>query len=163
MTMTDVNSTPEDIGRRSFVARAIIAIQAALAGTVAFIVGGTVLAPSFLRRDASWLRAGSIEALPDNQPVAVTLRVNRQDGYAQVVDRTLVYLVKTGEQDVRVLQSRCTHLGCQTSYDRRAKKIVCPCHGGVFDVQGNVLEGPPPAPLPRLEARVENGVVMVQI
>jgi Rieske Fe-S protein len=163
MTMTDVNTTAREIGRRSFVARAIAAIHTVIGATIAFIVGGTTLAPSFTRREASWLRAGSIDALPDNQPVAVALRVMRQDGYSQVVDRTLVYLVKTGEQDVRVLQSRCTHLGCQTSYDRRAKRIVCPCHGGVFDLQGNVMEGPPPAPLPTLQARVENGEVMVQI
>jgi Rieske Fe-S protein len=163
MTMNDVTTPSNGIGRRSFVVRAIAAIQAVIGGAIAFIVGGTTLAPSFARPAASWLRAGPINALPENQPVPVTLRVMRQDGYAQVIDRTLVYVVKIGEKDVRVLQSRCTHLGCQTSYDRRARKIVCPCHGGVFDTQGNVLEGPPPAPLPTLQARVENGIVMVQI
>ena len=93
----------------------------------------------------------------------VTLRITRQDGYSQVVDRTVVYLVRTGEHDVRALHSTCTHLGCRTSYDRRSKRILCPCHGGVFDVQGNVIGGPPPAPLPSLTTRIEDGQVMVQV
>jgi menaquinol-cytochrome c reductase iron-sulfur subunit len=161
--MTDIESKPESLGRRSFVVRTITAIQALMGATLAFIIGGTTLAPSFSRRDSSWLRAAALDALPENQPVAVTLRVMRQDGYSQVVDRTLVYVVRTGEQDVRVLQSRCTHLGCQTSYDRRSKQIVCPCHGGVFDTHGNVVDGPPPTALPRLETRIEDGQVMVQV
>lgn len=161
--MTDSQSAGPSMPRRNFLVRAIIAIQATMAATVAFVFGGATLAPSFARREETWLRAADFDALPDNQPVPVTLRVTRSDGYTQVVDRTVVYLVKTGEQDVRALQSTCTHLGCRTSYDRRAKRIVCPCHGGVFDVQGNVVDGPPPAPLPSLTTRIEDGQVMVQV
>lgn len=160
--MTD-QQTSDSTGRRSFLVRAIVAIQATMGATLAFVLGSTTLAPSFSRRDATWLRAAELDALPENQPVPVTLRITRQDGYSQVVDRTVVYLVRTGEQDVRALQSTCTHLGCRTAYDRRSKRILCPCHGGVFDVQGNVVAGPPPAPLPALTTRVENGQVMVQV
>ena len=56
----------------------------------------------------------------------VTLRVTRQDGYSQVVDRTVVYLVRTGEQDVRAMQSTCTHLGCRTAYDRKIQAHPLP-------------------------------------
>lgn len=160
--MTD-QPTPSNIGRRNFLVRAIVAIQATIGAVVAFLLGATTLAPSFSRRDETWLLAAALDALPDNQPVPVTLRVTRQDGYSQVVDRTVIYLVRTGDQDVRALQSTCTHLGCRTSYDRRAKRIVCPCHGGVFDVQGNVVAGPPPEPLPTLTTRIEDGNVMVQV
>ena len=151
------------MGRRNFLVRAITAIHATIAATVAFILGSTTLAPSFTRREETWLQAAALDALPENQPVPVTLRVTRNDGYSQVVDRTVVYLVRTGTEEVRALQSTCTHLGCRTSYDRKSKRILCPCHGGVFDVNGNVLDGPPPAPLPTLSARVENGNVLVQV
>ena len=161
--MTDDQPTPSSLGRRNFIVRAIVAIQATIAATLAFILGSTTLAPSFSRRDPTWLRAAALDSLPDNQPFPVTLRITRQDGYSQVIDRTVVYLVRTGEQDVRALHSTCTHLGCRTAYDRRSKRILCPCHGGVFDVQGNVLDGPPPAPLPSLTTRIEDGQVMVQV
>ena len=161
--MTETQATATSIGRRNFLVRAITAIHATIAATVGFVLGATTLAPSFSRRDETWLRAAAIDSLPENQPVPVTLRVTRDDGYTQIVDRTVVYLVKTGDDDVRALQSTCTHLGCRTSYDRKTRRILCPCHGGVFDVSGNVLEGPPPAPLPTLTTRVEDGQVMVQV
>jgi menaquinol-cytochrome c reductase iron-sulfur subunit len=161
--MTEMQTTGSSLPRRSFLVRAIVAIQATIGATVAFVLGATTLAPSFSRREETWLRAGDLDALPDNQPVPVTLRVSRSDGYSQVVDRTVVYLVRTGEQEVRALQSTCTHLGCRTSYDRKTKRILCPCHGGVFDIQGNVLDGPPPVPLPSLNTRIDNGNVMVQV
>ena len=161
--MTESEPTASPMGRRNFLVRAIVAIQATMAATVAFILGATTLAPSFSRRDETWLQAAALDSLTENQPMPVTLRVTRSDGYSQVVDRTVVYLVRTGEEDVRALQSTCTHLGCRTSYDRKTKRILCPCHGGVFDVHGNVLDGPPPAPLPALAAKVENGNVLVQV
>jgi quinol---cytochrome c reductase iron-sulfur subunit, bacillus type len=161
--MTDRLLAPDAIGRRNFVVRALLTIQATIGATLAFILGASTLAPSFARRDETWLRAAEFDALPENQPVPVTLRVTRQDGYSQVVDRTVIYLVRTGEQGVRAMQSTCTHLGCRTAYDARAKRIKCPCHGGVFDAQGNVVDGPPPAPLPALEARLEDGQVLVRV
>jgi Rieske Fe-S protein len=161
--MTDIQPTASSMGRRNFLVRAITAIHATIAATVAFVLGSTTLAPSFTRRDETWLHAAALDALPENQPVPVTLRVTRNDGYSQVVDRTIVYLVRTGSEDVRALQSTCTHLGCRTSYDRKSKRILCPCHGGVFDVHGNVIDGPPPMPLPTLATRVDNGNVLVQV
>lgn len=161
--MTHDQTTPSSIGRRNFLVRAIAAIHTTIGATVAFIFGSATLAPSFTRKEEAWLNAGAFDRLPENQPVPVTLRITRQDGYTQVVDRTVVYLVRTGDQQVRALQSTCTHLGCRTSYDRQTKRIVCPCHGGEFDVQGNVVAGPPPAPLPTLETRVEQGQVLVQV
>jgi Rieske Fe-S protein len=161
--MTDNLPTAPSMGRRNFVVRAIVAIQATIAATFASILGATTLTPSFTRHEPAWLRAAAFDELPEDQPLAVTLRVTRPDGYSQVVDRTVVYLVRTGEHDVRALHSTCTHLGCRTAYDRKSKRILCPCHGGAFDSQGNVVDGPPPAPLPTLTTRVENGHVLVQV
>ena len=161
--MTDQQQPMSDMGRRNFLVRVIAVVQGVMAAMLAFVLGGAVLAPSFRRREQSWLQATSLRALRDNEPLAVTLRVARQDGYAQVVDRTVVYLVKLGERDVRAFSSTCTHLGCRTSYDREARQIVCPCHGGVFDIQGNVLVGPPSEPLAALTTRIEDDQVLVQV
>jgi Rieske Fe-S protein len=161
--MPEDTSAVDALGRRGFLVRWIVGINAAIGATLAFILGGAILAPAFSRRSDSWLRAAAFDALPDDEPLPVTLRVARQDGFTQIVERTVVYLVKTGENQVRAMHSTCTHLGCRTSYDREAKKILCPCHGGIYDIQGNVIAGPPPAPLPPLSTRIDNGNVMVQI
>ncbi len=160
--MNDHQPTPISWGRRNFLVRVIAGIQAAMGATLAFILGGAVLAPSFRRRGESWLHAATLDAVRENEPLAVTLRVARQDGYAQVVDRKVIYLVRQGNE-VRAMGSTCTHLGCRTSYDKPNKRIICPCHGGVYDLQGNVVSGPPPAPLPPVATRIDGDQVLVQV
>ncbi|MEW6322174.1 MAG: Rieske (2Fe-2S) protein [Acidobacteriota bacterium] len=153
----------EPLARRRFLVRVVAAVHAAIGGALAFVLGTAAVAPGFERRRATWIRAGAIDRLREHEPVPVTLRVARQDGYAQVVDRRVVYLVRTGERTVRALESTCTHLGCRTSYDRERRLIQCPCHGGRFDAQGQVVAGPPPAPLPALPTRVEGDDVLVEL
>jgi cytochrome b6-f complex iron-sulfur subunit len=50
-------------------------------------------------------------------------------------------------QELRILVATCTHLNCTVSYQPDKNRIFCACHEGVFDIQGKVLAGPPPAPL----------------
>jgi Rieske Fe-S protein len=44
-----------------------------------------------------------------------------------------------------------------------ATRFRCPCHGGVFDAEGNVVEGPPPRPLDRVEVRVDTAADSVLV
>jgi cytochrome b6-f complex iron-sulfur subunit len=46
------------------------------------------------------------------------------------------------------LSSVCTHLGCITRYRPDEKIFACPCHGSRFALDGEVLAGPAPRPLP---------------
>ncbi|RMG04051.1 MAG: Rieske (2Fe-2S) protein [Nitrospirae bacterium] len=41
----------------------------------------------------------------------------------------------------------CTHLGCLVDYDRAVDRLICPCHGANFTVDGTVISGPAPSPL----------------
>jgi cytochrome b6-f complex iron-sulfur subunit len=51
----------------------------------------------------------------------------------------------------RALTMVCTHLGCITRYQPDKKIIACPCHGSRFSLDGDVLHGPAPRPLPWLQ------------
>ena len=154
--------TTTDAGRRGFLKRAIAVIQGAMGATVAFLLGGAVAAPIFGSRRQVWLPAASLDDLAENVPLPVTIRVTREDGYSQMVDRQVVFLVKSGDQ-VTALSSTCTHLGCRVSWDAEASVLKCPCHGGVFDKTGAVKAGPPPAPLATLPTRLEGDQVLVEI
>lgn len=157
-------STPADTaGRRSFLTRIIVSVHAAIGAIVTAVVGGAALSPSFADARRSWQRAASVTDLSHDVPTPVTLRLIRQDGYRQVVDRRVVYLQREGESGVRVLDSTCTHLGCRTRYEPLNGRFLCPCHGGEYDLDGGVLAGPPPAPLRRLEARIDGGDVVVRV
>lgn len=148
--------------RRRFLGRVIQLVQGVIGATVAFLAGGAIAAPAFTRREDNWLEAGAVDALVEGEPVPVVIRLAREDGYAQVVDRQVVFLVKTGD-NVRALSSTCTHLGCRVSWVAEAQQLKCPCHGGVYDKTGAVVSGPPPAALPTLSTRIERGQVLVQV
>ena len=53
----------------------------------------------------------------------------------------------TEGHDLKVFLAECTHLDCTVGYLEGTEKIFCACHDGYFDLNGNVLSGPPPAPL----------------
>jgi thiosulfate dehydrogenase [quinone] large subunit len=54
----------------------------------------------------------------------------------------------------------CTHAGCTVQFDPGAVEFICPCHGGMFDARtGQVLQGPPPSPLPSIPVHVINGQI----
>lgn len=58
---------------------------------------------------------------------------------------------------------RCSHLGCFAQWEGGVRKFVCPCHDAVFDEDGQVLAGPPPVGLTRLEVEVRDGLVYMRI
>jgi Rieske Fe-S protein len=154
---------PPEAGRRRFLAGVVTAIQGAIGATLAFLLGGAVAAPALGTRRTEWWPAGSLSQLPTGNPVPVTIRVTREDGYRQVVDRQVVFLVRTDDDQVTALSSECTHLGCRVSWDASDETLKCPCHGGVFDRTGAVTAGPPPSPLERLETRLDDDQVLVQL
>lgn len=73
-----------------------------------------------------------------------------------------VFLVKT-ENSLIALSPMCTHLGCSVNYDRNSMEFLCPCHGGRYDINGNVIAGPPKESLHRLPVKIENKKVYVGI
>ena len=153
--------TQEPTARRRFLAALVNSIQGVIGGTLAVVLGGAAVGPSFLRRRETWFKAASLDALNEGEPTPVTIHVARQDGFTQTVERQVVFLVKSGER-VTALSSTCTHLGCRVSWDSEAKQLKCPCHGGVYDRTGAVIAGPPPAPLATITTRVDGDQVFIQ-
>ena len=77
---------------------------------------------------------------------------------ALVYQQARVAVIRS-EQQVYALSLVCPHLGCTVNVT--AERLVCPCHGSVFDREGNVLKGPSPKPLPRLEVMERDDKLVV--
>jgi Rieske Fe-S protein len=47
-------------------------------------------------------------------------------------------------QQLNVMSNHCAHLGCPVRWFRDRGEILCPCHGGIYDINGGLIGGPPP-------------------
>lgn len=65
-------------------------------------------------------------------------------------------LMKKSDGSLLALSLLCTHVCCASTYDSQANEIYCPCHGSLFDSNGNVLRGPASSPLPQIQLRVDS-------
>ncbi|MHC4598381.1 MAG: QcrA and Rieske domain-containing protein [Planctomycetota bacterium] len=75
-----------------------------------------------------------------------------------------VLVVRDAEGDFHALSAICTHSEvCLLQWEAETQEIICPCHRAAFDLRGNVIEGPPPKPLPVYEVHVLNGIVFVRL
>ena len=72
------------------------------------------------------------------------------DGVVRFNKEKKAYVVGSAS-GVYALSAVCTHLGCIARYKSDEKVIACPCHGSRFDLEGNVIHGPAPQPLPWLD------------
>src|SRR5574341_498527 len=70
-------------------------------------------------------------------------------------------VINKPDQGYIALSRVCTHLGCLVDYQKDRKRLLCPCHAGVYDLSGNVVSGPPPRPLPKFPLRVEGDSIII--
>lgn len=49
------------------------------------------------------------------------------------------------------LSTRCSHRGCEV--EPFADRLICPCHGSEYNLEGTVLQGPAELPLDRFPVR----------
>jgi nitrite reductase/ring-hydroxylating ferredoxin subunit len=75
-------------------------------------------------------------------------------------EKDTAILIRTHDGQYYAYGQKCTHLTCPVYYAKVNNRLECPCHDGGFDVRtGNVLYGPPPRPLDRVEIELRNGQV----
>jgi len=58
-------------------------------------------------------------------------------------------VVRTAEGEVRAFSAVCTHLDCTVQFKADTSQLWCACHNGIYDLDGNVVSGPPPRALER--------------
>jgi arsenite oxidase small subunit len=59
--------------------------------------------------------------------------------------------VLTPEGKLVAYSQVCTHLSCAVVYDKKENGLFCPCHHGLFNLQGEPVAGPPTRSLARVQ------------
>lgn len=72
-------------------------------------------------------------------------------------------LVYNSGSNLYVFDEFCTHQGCQVEYSETAHKFICPCHGSEFDKTGRVIKGPALLPLNRVEYKIIDNIIVVNL
>jgi cytochrome b6-f complex iron-sulfur subunit len=67
---------------------------------------------------------------------------------------TPIIIINRKESGFIALSRVCGHLGCLVGYDKFQSKLVCPCHAGAFNLEGQVISGPPSNPLNRYDIQL---------
>jgi Rieske Fe-S protein len=106
-----------------------------------------------------WVEIGSLETIPADDFKRIIYQFRATDAWREVTREGLIYARLAEGGEPVVFSASCTHLGCNVRWRSDEQRFACPCHKGFFDAEGNVVSGPPPKPLERLETRVQNGVL----
>jgi Rieske Fe-S protein len=72
-----------------------------------------------------------------------------------------VLLVRLSDTEWKAFSAVCTHLNCTVQYREASRVIWCACHNGIYDLNGNVVSGPPPKPLEEYVVRLKGEEVFV--
>jgi cytochrome b6-f complex iron-sulfur subunit len=78
-----------------------------------------------------------------------------------MIGLTPAIILNTRDKGFLAFSKVCTHLGCLVNFDKEKLLFICPCHAGTFDLEGNVVSGPPPKPLEKFAVRVEGDNLVI--
>jgi len=158
----------ETVTRRRFMTGSAHSAGAIAAGAFTLPALGFALGPIFKSTPVHWETAGPVTSFTDNNYVPAVITLTAGIGEA---GKTTVYVRKfnpeidTDRYDRNMpyiaISSRCAHVGCPVRWVDAAERFICPCHGGVYDLLGRRVGGPPVRPLDRFYTRVSGEDVQI--
>ncbi len=135
------------MNRRSFLKSLTFILGSTAAGALAYPLA-KFLAPPQVK--AKW---GKVSIKKSEVPLG--------EGKEIVFGGTPAIILNVKGMGYLALSRVCTHLGCLVEYNKETNRFICPCHAGTFNIEGNVISGPPPKPLEKLPLDVQGDNIII--
>ncbi|HUI29665.1 MAG TPA: Rieske (2Fe-2S) protein [Candidatus Acidoferrales bacterium] len=139
----------EKISRRTFLDYLLGLGVIAWLGSVLYPIIAYFRVPEQTEATPTSVTAGSVKDLKPNQ--GKVFRFGNEPAI----------LINTPDGKLEAFSAVCTHLQCTVQYRPDMGKIFCACHGGVYDLNGRNVAGPPPRPLQEYKVAVKGDDVIV--
>ena len=108
---------------------------------IACVVPGLLTACASVRYAKSTVESDRLVVLRTDLSTSGTVLVETPD------EQLPILLRRVSDTDFVALSTKCTHRGCQV--ENAGTQLACPCHGSVFSLTGERLQGPADRPLTR--------------
>ena len=141
-----------DPGRRTVVAGLAGLGSVIVAGLLGIPAALAIFTPALRRSSERWRVVGHVDAFKPGVHLA-TVQVDHGD-WAKSLNQKAVYVWKQLGGQFVVYSRNCTDLSCPVNFDPGSECFLCPCHGGIFNLKGQPLAGPPKEPLYRYAVRI---------
>jgi menaquinol-cytochrome c reductase iron-sulfur subunit len=151
---------PRRLSRRQFAFLGTQAVGAVVTLLLGIPIVGFILSPLFHRQQVVWRQVGDISGVPDRQPTKFEVSFPL-DEWTTANENLAVYVVKISNNYL-IFSNVCTHMQCPVRWQADLGQFLCPCHGGLYDITGNNIGGPPPKPLPQYVHRIEGTTLFIQ-
>lgn len=146
---TSIDKT--QINRRRFIGWLLgFSVVSTLGGVLTPIVGYLWPPARASSRKGERTLVGAVNDFPLNSGTVVS------------VNNEPIIVVNTEAGGLKVFSAICTHLACIVYWHEKRQVIQSPCHDGRFNpLNGTVISGPPPRPIPPYELEIVDGQVYI--
>jgi menaquinol-cytochrome c reductase iron-sulfur subunit len=153
-----------NLSRNDFVKFTVGALGAVITAITGLPAVAYILSPALKTQKLdAWVALGPLENFPVGVPTLSTFTRTKINGWEKTVNSFGVYIFRKSEAEITVFSNVCTHLSCRVTWKDDRQAYVCPCHDGLFDIDGTVISGPPPRPMDRYETKVEGGDLSIRL
>ena len=118
------------------------AIGLALGAVITFLSAIPAMAFAFnfliVPHGKSWIKLGPVENFKEGETVLVHFDNPAILPWDGVSGHRSAWLRRIKGDQFIAFAVNCTHLGCPVRWEEKAKLLLCPCHGSVFDKNGDV-------------------------
>ncbi len=140
--------TSPKLNRREFTTVVMTFLGSIMGVVIGFPLIGYIISPAIKGKKVDdWVSLGPLANYPLGEPTLYSFTRTKVNGWEQTTNSYGVFVLRESETEVIVLSNVCTHLSCRVSWAPDTQTFNCPCHDAKFDINGQVVYGPPPRPL----------------